>query len=74
MKLLFLEISVTVVVNCSLFLGHQSAIVRSMTMKEIYFDRKKFSLAVFKVASSDLTNMGLTIVSYSLKTVTDSDG
>ncbi|XP_022907864.1 flotillin-1-like [Onthophagus taurus] len=51
--------------------GHQRAIMGSMTVEEIYKDRKKFSENVFKVASSDLVNMGLTIVSYTIKDIWD---
>lgn len=40
-------------------------------MQEIYQDRKKFSEHVFKVASSDLVNMGIGVVSYTLKDVHD---
>uniref|UniRef100_A0A8B9LCE3 Flotillin n=1 Tax=Astyanax mexicanus TaxID=7994 RepID=A0A8B9LCE3_ASTMX len=39
--------------------------------QEIYKDRKKFSEQVFKVASSDLVNMGISVVSYTLKDVHD---
>uniref|UniRef100_A0A8C1WPD3 Flotillin n=3 Tax=Cyprinus carpio TaxID=7962 RepID=A0A8C1WPD3_CYPCA len=39
--------------------------------QEIYQDRKKFSDQVFKVASSDLVNMGIGVVSYTLKDVHD---
>uniref|UniRef100_A0A665VSJ4 Flotillin n=1 Tax=Echeneis naucrates TaxID=173247 RepID=A0A665VSJ4_ECHNA len=39
--------------------------------QEIYQDRKKFSEQVFKVASSDLVNMGIGVVSYTLKDVHD---
>uniref|UniRef100_A0A671P3X4 Flotillin n=1 Tax=Sinocyclocheilus anshuiensis TaxID=1608454 RepID=A0A671P3X4_9TELE len=39
--------------------------------QEIYQDRKKFSEQVFKVASSDLLNMGIGVVSYTLKDVHD---
>ena len=42
-------------------------------MKEIYRDRKKFSEQVFKVASSDLVNMGITVVSYTLKDISDTN-
>jgi flotillin len=42
-------------------------------MKEIYRDRKKFSEQVFKVASSDLVNMGITVVSYTLKDISDAN-
>ncbi|XP_051576537.1 flotillin-1-like isoform X3 [Myxocyprinus asiaticus] len=40
-------------------------------LMEIYQDRKKFSEQVFKVASSDLVNMGIGVVSYTLKDVHD---
>merc|ERR1712079_352701 len=54
--------------------GHQRAIMGSMTVEEIYRDRKKFSKAVFEVASSDLVNMGITVVSYTLKDIRDEEG
>ena len=42
-------------------------------MQEIYKDRKKFSKAVFEVASSDLVNMGISVVSYTLKDLKDDE-
>merc|ERR1711892_749610 len=54
--------------------GHQRAIMGSMTVEEIYRDRKKFSKGVFEVASSDLVNMGITVVSYTLKDIRDDEG
>ncbi|VDN10381.1 unnamed protein product [Dibothriocephalus latus] len=51
--------------------GHQRAIMGNMTVEEIYKDRKKFSKAVFEVASSDLINMGISVVSYTLKDIKD---
>lgn len=54
--------------------GHQRAIMGNMTVEEIYKDRKKFSKAVFEVASSDLVNMGISVVSYTLKDVKDDEG
>lgn len=42
-------------------------------MQEIYKDRKKFSKAVFEVASSDLVNMGIYVVSYTLKDIRDEE-
>lgn len=54
--------------------GHQRAIMGSMTVEEIYKDRKKFSQQVFEVASSDLVNMGITVVSYTLKDIRDDEG
>lgn len=41
--------------------------------QEIYKDRKKFSKAVFEVASSDLVNMGISVVSYTLKDIKDDE-
>ena len=46
----------------------------TMSVEEIYKDRKKFSKNVFEVASSDLIQMGITVVSYTLKDVTDAEG
>ena len=43
-------------------------------LQEIYKDRKKFSASVFEVASSDLVNMGLIVVSYTLKDIRDDEG
>eukprot|EP00043_Microstomoeca_roanoka_P027290 m.14056 g.14056 ORF g.14056 m.14056 type:complete len:427 (+) comp7492_c0_seq1:213-1493(+) len=54
--------------------GHQRAIMGTMTVEEIYQDRQKFSDAVFEVASRDLVNMGVTVVSYTLKDVADDVG
>jgi len=54
--------------------GHQRAIMGNMTVEEIYKDRKKFSKAVFEVASSDLVNMGISVVSYTIKDVKDDEG
>ncbi|XP_022110844.1 flotillin-1-like isoform X1 [Acanthaster planci] len=54
--------------------GHQRAIMGTMTVEEIYKDRKKFAKNVFEVASSDLVNMGISVVSYTLKDVRDDNG
>ncbi|KAL3285165.1 hypothetical protein HHI36_019284 [Cryptolaemus montrouzieri] len=54
--------------------GHQRAIMGTMTVEEIYKDRKKFSQQVFGVASSDLVNMGITVVSYTIKDIQDDQG
>lgn len=42
-------------------------------VQEIYQDRQKFSEKVFEVASSDLVNMGITVVSYTLKDIRDEE-
>ncbi|CAL1268105.1 unnamed protein product [Larinioides sclopetarius] len=54
--------------------GHQRAIMCTMSVEEIYKDRKKFSKQVFEVASSDLINMGITVVSYTIKDINDDQG
>lgn len=54
--------------------GHQRAIMGNMTVEEIYKDRKKFAKAVFEVSSSDLINMGISIVSYTIKDISDNEG
>ncbi|XP_015914725.1 flotillin-1 isoform X1 [Parasteatoda tepidariorum] len=54
--------------------GHQRAIMCTMSVEEIYKDRKKFSKQVFEVASSDLINMGITVVSYTIKDISDDQG
>ena len=48
-------------------------IYMSSFLQEIYKDRKKFSKQVFEVASSDLVNMGITVVSYTLKDIRDDE-
>jgi len=47
--------------------GHQRAIMGAMTVDEIFKDRKKFSSKVFDIASTDLFNMGIQVISYTLK-------
>jgi len=54
--------------------GHQRAIMGNMTVEEIYRDRKTFSQKVFEVASVDLHNMGIAVISYTLKDVRDEVG
>ncbi|OXA62471.1 flotillin-1 [Folsomia candida] len=54
--------------------GHQRAIMGSMTVEEIYKDRKKFSKNVYEVASADLMNMGITVISYTLRDIRDDQG
>ena len=46
----------------------------NMTVEEIYRDRKQFSNRVFEVASTDLINMGIMIISYTIKDITDEVG
>jgi len=54
--------------------GHQRAIMGAMTVEEIYQDRKLFSAKVFEVSTVDLANMGINVISYTIKEVTDELG
>lgn len=42
-----------------------------MTVEEIYQDRTKFNEAVFNVASRDLANMGIAVISFTLQSIED---
>jgi len=54
--------------------GHQRAIMGNMSVEEIYRDRQTFSEKVFEVASQDLYNMGIMVISYTLKDIKDEVG
>jgi len=54
--------------------GHQRAIMGNMTVEEIYRDRKTFSERVFEVASRNLYDMGISVISYTLKDIRDEVG
>ena len=55
------------------FIDAGSSLTNCYLLQEIYKDRKKFSKAVFEVASSDLVNMGISVVSYTLKDIRDDE-
>jgi flotillin len=54
--------------------GHLRAIVGTMTVEEIYKDRDKFAQRVQEVSALDMKNMGLVIVSFTIKNIHDSQG
>jgi flotillin len=54
--------------------GHLRAIVGTMTIEDIYRNRDQFASSVQEVAVSDLANMGLQIVSFTLKDIRDIHG
>ena len=54
--------------------GHQRAIMGTMSVEEIYRDRKTFSSRVFDTATADLVNMGIMVISYTIKEITDDVG
>lgn len=51
--------------------GHLRAIVGTMTVEEIYKDRDKFAQRVQEVSALDMKNMGLVIVSFTIKNIHD---
>ncbi|XP_023331804.1 flotillin-1 [Eurytemora carolleeae] len=53
--------------------GHQRAIMGALTVDEIFKDRKKFSEQVFDVASTDLVNMGIQVISFTLRDIKDEE-
>ena len=54
--------------------GHLRAILGMMTVEEIYKNRDAFAQRVQEVATSDMANMGLTIVSFTLRDIRDNQG
>jgi len=53
--------------------GHQRAIIGQMTVEQIIRDRNKFSEKVFETASVDFHNMGISVLSYTIKDIKDSE-
>ena len=51
--------------------GHLRGIVGAMTVEEIYKDRDKFAQRVHEVSALDMKNMGLSIVSFTIKNIHD---
>src|SRR3974390_569370 len=54
--------------------GHLRAILGTMTVEEIYQNRDAFAQKVQEVAAGDMANMGLGIVSFTIRDIKDSQG
>ena len=54
--------------------GHQRAMLGTMSVEAIYQDRDAFAKQVREVASTDLANMGLEIVSFTIRDIQDDEG
>jgi len=54
--------------------GHLRAIIGTLSVEEIYRNRDQFSSSVQDVAVGDLANMGLQIVSFTLRDIRDNHG
>ena len=54
--------------------GHLRAILGTMTVEEIYQNRDAFASKVQEVAAGDMANMGLGIVSFTIRDIRDTPG
>jgi flotillin len=54
--------------------GHLRAILGTMTVEEIYQNRDAFASKVQEVAAGDMANMGLQIVSFTIRDIRDAQG
>jgi flotillin len=54
--------------------GHLRAILGTMTVEDIYQNRDAFASKVQEVAAGDMANMGLSIVSFTIRDIKDGQG
>ena len=54
--------------------GHLRAILGTMTVEDIYQNRDAFASKVQEVAAGDMANMGLSIVSFTIRDIRDGQG
>ena len=54
--------------------GNQRAILGTMSVEEIYQDREGFATRVLEVAATDMANMGLEVVSFTIRDIQDEQG
>ena len=54
--------------------GHLRAILGTLSVEEIYRDRDAFAQKVQEVAAGDMANMGLSIISFTIKDIRDEEG
>lgn len=54
--------------------GHLRAILGTLTVEDVYKNRDAFAQKVQDVAATDLANMGLAIISFTIRDVRDSQG
>jgi flotillin len=54
--------------------GHLRAILGTMTVEEVYKNRETFAGRVQEVAATDMANMGLSIVSFTIRDIRDKQG
>ncbi|MCG3152410.1 MAG: hypothetical protein GEEBNDBF_01707 [bacterium] len=54
--------------------GHLRAILGKLTVEEVYSDRDKFASQVQETAAADLGNMGMKVVSFTIRDIRDEHG
>ena len=54
--------------------GHLRAILGTLSVESIYKDRDAFASRVAEVATADMANMGMTIVSFTIRDIRDDQG
>jgi flotillin len=54
--------------------GHQRSMIASKKIEDIYGERNDFSRSVQQSAQTDLIDMGLTLVSYTVQEISDDEG
>jgi flotillin len=54
--------------------GHLRAILGTLTVEQLYRDREAFAQKVQEVSGEDMANMGLDIVSFVIKDISDAEG
>jgi len=54
--------------------GHLRAILGTMTVEDIYQNRDQFASKVQEVAAGDMANMGMAIVSFTIRDIRDAQG
>lgn len=54
--------------------GHQRSMIASKKIEDIYGERNDFSRSVQQSAQTDLIDMGLTLVSYTVQEISDEEG
>ncbi|MDR2834444.1 MAG: flotillin family protein [Streptococcaceae bacterium] len=54
--------------------GHLRAIIGSMTVEELYRGRDEFAEKVQEIAATDLAKMGLAVISFTVKDISDKNG
>lgn len=54
--------------------GHQRSVIASRGIEDLYKKRRDFSNQVLQSASSDLVDMGLALISYTVQDISDEEG